>query len=476
MESDASTTLATLPDALIEHVLSFLSHFDLQDGHCAASSKGMLVRVEALCRLSLERLEQRADSTFRFRVGAMLRGTTDGDSRSQGDEIVARMARHMTTPDWVTISALPWRRLLVAAQRTHLYELGGRHSQGQLALGCFADYYLLSQDRYPSDSKSINVWDISCTERVAEIRNSEIHVWERLMNAGSKLILAGRDEGVAIYDMTHSDTTPGPAFDLRHRIRGLSAVCVSGDALFAVTEELIPFDVQDQILPVKLVRLSLDTGEEMDSADLPEGLAPSDYTHMCASGGGCHLFIPLCHRTDRGSDAFILRKAQHEGLHSMSGVYVYCTATMAPPLSFQPRQSVFVPGLRMLTADSSRVATISWMRTDGFCHCLVHDAMTLKPLIGWPLPEPSNAHVRSDRRTLLLQGDALFIGDGGRMCIDVWVWRTASIAHTLCWPAVNANCNVRSLVSDGRDLFVAFEAMEAGRTDEPIKVWAVPLL
>lgn len=312
--------MLALPDTLIEQVLSFLPNFDVHSGRCAASSKVLLARVEALCQLSFGRLEQRADSTFRVRVGMMSRG-------GQSDAAVANTATHTITPEAV-LPALPWRRLLALARTTHLCKLG-REVPGKSALGVVADSYLLSNScdqsadahlppspQLESERLAIDVWDISCRERIAKIQQQPC-LWDRFMSSGNKLVLAGRDHGVAIYDVTHDEASVVPTFELLHRIRGLSAACVSvcgcgdlsGDALFSVTEEEIPFDVQDAIPPVKLVHISLTTGHEIHSTDLPEGLTPSLYAHMCASGGG-HLFIPLCHRADRGSDDFINRKAR----------------------------------------------------------------------------------------------------------------------------------------------------------------------
>lgn len=135
----------------------------------------------------------------------------------------------------------------------------------------------------------------------------------------------------------------------------------------------------------------------------------------------------------------------------------------------------------MLSADSNRVATVGWMRTDA--SCLVQDAATLETLITWPLPEGHNASARSDSCTILLHGDALFIGDGERLCIDVWMWRTASITHALRWPTARAVdyavlYAVRSLATDGQYVFAAFNNVNEEATIDGnngfIKVWAIP--
>jgi len=48
-----------------------LESFDTHINSCAATSSGLCTQAELYCKSSLERLEARADETYRLRVGMM---------------------------------------------------------------------------------------------------------------------------------------------------------------------------------------------------------------------------------------------------------------------------------------------------------------------------------------------------------------------------------------------------------------------
>jgi len=452
-------SVLALPDALIEHIVKAL--YGVDQLPLTLCCRALRTAVELLAKHVMEELQQRADSSFSFRAGTTLARYSDRLISGEGDVAI--------------VSSFPFRCLVAAARRCHLYSLGGANAPGVLHVAATSDGQILStgHDRqhggynrsWPSAGECIDVWRDG--NHVGELHGHWMVVSGKWLVATDDHDLRG--DKLAVYDLE--------TMKLREGFTSQDWTDVVCEAFTADTNYIYAL-VHNNGPP--LVQLwSLKTGELVREAEQHWTPSFGWPTTLHVSGGRLYLLHDFEDSAD-DEDWSEEERADSAGLHILSIESLARVARQPDVISFAGDDTRIVSldreGNVVVTSTTTGfLATTAEFRIPGLAanSCFaVEVALVFNGLVYFRFESKpvSFMHMSSNKAYMAQQRFQY-------ERIEAWDMQTACRVRILRWPQYHKPGHVNypcSLATDGRHLILAFNAPDGTMPmDGPIKVWAL---